>query len=84
MSDKTLRTGDYLGHILQAIARIQRYTSNLPEAAFYADEMAQDAVIRNIEIIGEAARNIERNDPAFAQAMAERFAASGARELVGA
>ena len=26
----------------------------------------QDAVIRNIEIIGEAARNIERNDPVFA------------------
>jgi uncharacterized protein with HEPN domain len=67
MSDKTLRTGDYLGHILQAIARIQRYTSGLTEATFCADEMVQDAVIRNIEIIGEAARNVERNDPAFAQ-----------------
>ncbi len=29
MSNKTLRTGDYLGHILQAIARIQRYTTGL-------------------------------------------------------
>lgn len=27
--------------------------------------MAQDAVIRNLEIIGEACRNIERSDPDF-------------------
>ena len=67
MSNKTLRTGDYLGHILQAIARIQRYTTGLTQAAFCGDEMVQDAVIRNIEIIGEAARNVERDDPAFAQ-----------------
>ena len=33
--------------------------------------MVQDAVIRNIEIIGEAARNIERHDPEFAQKHAE-------------
>lgn len=27
--------------------------------------MAQDAVIRNLEIIGEACRNVERSDPEF-------------------
>ncbi len=38
----------------------------MTEAAFLRDEKTQDAVIRNIEIIGEAARNIERNHPDFA------------------
>ena len=29
---------------------------------------AQDAVIKNLEIIGEACNNVTKNDPAFAQA----------------
>ena len=33
--------------------------------------MVQDAVIRNVEIIGEAARNIARHYPEFAQEHAE-------------
>jgi len=41
------------------------------EVAFSRDEMTQDAVIRNFEIIGEACRNIERNDPSFAAAHSE-------------
>jgi uncharacterized protein with HEPN domain len=32
---------------------------------FFHDEKTQDAVIRNIEIIGEAAKNVERADPVF-------------------
>ena len=57
---KTVRVPDYLGHILQAIDRIQQYTRNVDIAGFLADEMLQDAVIRNIEVIGEAANNIQR------------------------
>lgn len=34
--------------------------------AFLENAMVQDAVICNIEIIGEAARNIERHHPGFA------------------
>ena len=41
------------------------------EMAFLDDEMAQDAVIRNFEIIGEASHNIEVNFPEFAQAHPE-------------
>ena len=52
--------------MLEAIKRIQRYTTDLAESSFLVSEMAQDAVIRNIEIIGEAARNIERDSPEFA------------------
>ena len=35
---------------------------------FLDNQMAQDAVIRNIEIIGEAANNIEKHYPEFAAA----------------
>ncbi len=61
-----LRVADYLGHILQAIERIARYTADMDEPAFQGSELVQDAVIRNIEIIGEAANNILHADPAFA------------------
>lgn len=67
MSKDKFRLNDYLGHILQAISRISRYTHGLSEVDFLTNEMAQDAVIRNIEIIGEAARNIDRDYPNFTQ-----------------
>lgn len=66
MSGKRLRLADYLGHILEAIERIERYTKTIAFEDFAESEMAQDAVIRNLEIIGEACRNIERSDPGFA------------------
>lgn len=56
----------YLEHIARAIHRIMRYTSEISEISFLENEMLQDAVIRNIEIIGEAARNIQRHTPDFA------------------
>ncbi len=45
----------YLGHMLDAIDRIQTYTAEGRDA-FLADTMIQDAVVRNFEIIGEAAK----------------------------
>jgi uncharacterized protein with HEPN domain len=65
------RLPDYLGHILEAIERIGRYTDDIDENGFLQDEMAQDAVIRNLEIIGEASHNIERDYPEFAAAHPE-------------
>ena len=44
--------------ILDAIARIQRYTADLTEDAFVNDERTRDAVIRNLEVIGEASRHV--------------------------
>lgn len=44
----------YLAHILECAERIERFTAD-GEGAFAADTMIQDAVIRNFEIIGEAA-----------------------------
>ncbi|AVO50041.1 hypothetical protein C6568_12865 [Melaminivora suipulveris] len=63
---KALRVTDYLGHMLEAMERIDRYTADMDEAAFLESELVQDAVIRNIEVIGEASNNILRTDPAFA------------------
>lgn len=65
MSRDPLRLTDYLGHIRQAIDRIQQYTTGLDEAGFMASSIVQDAVVRNFEIIGEASRNVERIEPAF-------------------
>jgi uncharacterized protein with HEPN domain len=44
--------------ILQALDKIAHYTAGLDRAAFCADEKTIDAVLRNLEIIGEAAANI--------------------------
>ena len=63
---KALRVPDYLSHILRAIERIGRYTAGMDEGGFLYSELVQDAVIRNIEIIGEAANNILRVAPEFA------------------
>ncbi|PXX97649.1 HepT-like ribonuclease domain-containing protein [Halomonas sp. LBP4] len=57
---------DYLEHIQQAIGRIQRYLIDVDHAAFLMNEEKQDAVIRNLEIIGEAAGNIQHHFPDFA------------------
>lgn len=62
---------DYLGHILEAIERIQGYTAELDQAAFLQHAMAQDAVIRNLEVIGEASHNIEVRFPEFARSHPE-------------
>ena len=47
-----------LDDITEAIGRIKEYTANMSEESFALDHKTQDAVIRNLEIIGEAARNL--------------------------
>lgn len=66
MSRDRQRLADYLAHILEAIERIEHYTGDMSEVAFLETAMAQDAVIRNFEIIGEASHNIEKHYPDFA------------------
>ena len=43
------RLPDYLGHILEAIERIDRYTKDMDDVTFLQNEMAQDTVIRNLD-----------------------------------
>jgi uncharacterized protein with HEPN domain len=47
----------YLAHILECADRIERYLGQDREA-FLCNTMVQDAVIRNFEVIGEAAKRI--------------------------
>jgi uncharacterized protein with HEPN domain len=47
-----------LEDILTAIGKIERYVGGLDEAAFLDDDKTVDAVVRNLEIMGEAARQL--------------------------
>ena len=47
----------YLRHIQDAVVRIEAYTAP-GRIAFFTDTMVQDAVIRNLEVIGEAVKNL--------------------------
>lgn len=47
-----------LDDILTAIGKIQRYVHGLDQTAFLNDEKTLDAVVRNLEIIGEASRQM--------------------------
>ena len=60
-----LRAMDYLAHMVEAIDRIGRYVDNMTELSFLSDERTQDAVVRNFEILGEAANSIEKQHPAY-------------------
>lgn len=48
----------YLEDILKSAAKVQRYTDGMSFEDFLADERTLDAVVRNLEIIGEAAKNV--------------------------
>ena len=48
----------YIEDILECIQKIEDYVSGILEAEFYNNSEKQDAVIRRLEIIGEAVKNI--------------------------
>ncbi len=51
----------FLQDILDSVAKVQCYTIGLSQEAFEANGMAYDAVIRNLEVIGEAAKQIPQD-----------------------
>lgn len=48
----------YLDDILTSVNKIQNYVGDTSYEALLVDEMKLDAIVRNFEIIGEAASNI--------------------------
>ena len=48
----------YLRHMLDAVERLQKYLEGVTSEKFEADEVLQDAVIRQLEILGEAASRV--------------------------
>ncbi len=68
----------FLQHILESIQTIEEYTQRLSEDAFLDDRKTQDAVVRRLEIIGEAVRKLPEetkhlaSDAAWRQIIAMR------------
>jgi uncharacterized protein with HEPN domain len=58
ISKADLRAHDYLEHMLQACDRVIEYTAGMTKDDFLANRLVQDAVLRNIEILGEATNNL--------------------------
>lgn len=50
----------YLRHILDAVNWIEEYTHGMDYDGFRASHLVQDGVIRQLEIIGEATRNLSK------------------------
>ena len=48
----------FLDDIIAAITKIREYTTDLDYSGFAKDSKTQDAIVRNLEIIGEAARRL--------------------------
>ena len=48
----------FLGHILESIQLIQTYTNQISKDGFLTSPQVQDAVIRRLEIIGEAVKSL--------------------------
>ena len=54
MKDNTV----YINDMLESITRIEKYIKNIDEDGFLKDDKIQDAVLRRLEIIGEATKKI--------------------------
>ncbi len=50
----------FLHHIQDAICRIEEYTENTNWKSFYENFLVQDGVIRQLEVIGEAVKNLSK------------------------
>lgn len=50
----------FLNHILESINKIEEFTKGLLKSDFINSVKTQDAVIRRLEIIGEAAKNLPK------------------------
>lgn len=51
----------YLHHILDAIKQVDEYLRGVDEQSFAERRLIQDAVIRQLEIIGEAVRRVSKD-----------------------
>ena len=56
MSERSYKV--YVNDILDSIKKIESYVKNMTYEDFIKDNLVKDAVLRNIEVLGEAAENI--------------------------
>ncbi len=50
--------GVYLDDMVEALTRVVAYSRGLSREQFYADTKTVDAVVRNVEVLGEAAKRV--------------------------
>jgi len=50
----------YLLHMRDSINTIKKFTKNMDKDAFLKDELVQNTVIRQVQIIGEASKNLSK------------------------
>ena len=48
----------YLEDVAGAIAKVRRYVAGMSKESFASDEKTVDAVVRNLEVIGEAVKQV--------------------------
>lgn len=48
----------YLQHIFEACRRLQSYTADLSQKEFEENELVQDAVLRQLQVLGEAVKRL--------------------------
>lgn len=58
MADESTDVLDYLEDMILAAEKIERFTEGMDRDAFVKDEKTVDAVLRNLEVIGEASKLI--------------------------
>jgi uncharacterized protein with HEPN domain len=68
--------------IQQAAHKITSYCSNMNFDDFMMNEMAKDAVIRNFEVIGEAAKNISAETKALNPGIAWKLMSNFRNRLI--
>ena len=61
MSSRARRWRFRLLHVIEAVEKIQGYVDGMSLEEFLADSRTSDATLRNLEIIGEAARLVPEN-----------------------
>lgn len=66
----------FVEHILESICAIEDFSSNINKKGLITDRLRQSAIIREIEVIGEAAKNIS-------QSVKEKYKAVLWREIAG-
>ena len=58
MSRHVFRAQDYVEHMLEACTRMQTYTAGRSLEQFLSDTLMQDAVVRNLQVLGEASKQL--------------------------
>ena len=66
----------FIADMLEAIEKVHRYVSGLDLERFLKDDLVIDAVVRNLEVIGEAAKHLPSN-------LRERYTGIDWRRVIG-